>query len=177
MTIRQNGKTPGLMGAPWKLIGIVAGILIVLATAGLFLFGGGGNPQAPAGQGTPAASAVTGSAPSVEHYGVSSAGIRAEKIVYPPTVTVPKTGIYINISYPGAYTGDYTVNGVTVPVRNSADRIVTLENATGPVTVTLQKADRSAKQVLEVGIWKNGQLLNSASTSQPYGSVTVSAVV
>jgi len=85
--------------------------------------------------------------------------------------------VHINISYPGAYTGNYTMNGVRIPVSNSADRLVTLDNATGLVTVTLTKEDRSAKQVLEVGIWKNGQLLNSASTAQPYGSVTVSAGV
>jgi hypothetical protein len=165
------------MGVPWNVIGIVAGILIVLAAAGLFLTGGGGGQQAPTGPGTPAAAGAAGSAPQAQHYGVSSAGIRAEKIVYPPTVTVPKTGRYISISYPGAYTGNYTVNGVRTPIVNSADRLITLGNVSGLVTVTLQKDDRSAKQVLEAGIWKDGQLLNSANTSRPYGPVTVSAGV
>ena len=180
MTMRQNGRTPGLMGVPWNVIGIVAGVLVVLAAAGLFLTGMIGSPQGPVDPGNPdAVSGVPTTSPSSPsgHYGVSSAGIRGEKIIYPPTVTVPKTGVFINISYSGAYTGNYTMNGVRTPISNSADRLVTLENATGLVSVTLQKEDRSAKQVLEVGIWKNGELLNSARTDRPYGSVTVSAEV
>jgi hypothetical protein len=177
MTMRENGRAPGRTGAPWKLIGIVAGILIVLGAAGLFLAGGIGGSLPAAGQGTPLPAAGAASTSPDQHYGVSSTGIRAEKIVYPPTVAVPKAGVFINISYPGAYTGNYTVNGVTTPVSSSADRLLTLENATGLVTITLSKADRSAKQVLEVGIWKNGQLLSSAGSARPHGSVTVRAIV
>ena len=60
-------------------------------------------------------------------------------------------------------------------VINSGDRLYEIENATGPVEVTIEKMDGSIRHELVVEIYRNGGLLTSGKTSAGFGKVTVSA--
>jgi hypothetical protein len=98
--------------------------------------------------------------------------------VIPKTTTapaVPPTGVYAHISYLGGWKGTYGMPAALQTVINSGDRFFEIENATGPVQVTIEKLDSSTRHELVVEIYKNGGLLTSGKTSEMYGKVKVSA--
>jgi len=81
------------------------------------------------------------------------------------------------VDYIGSYSGSYTSDGETTTIKNSGTRVYEISDATGTVTATVQKGDNTATHALTVSIYKDGTLLTSDSTSEAYGSVTVSASV
>jgi len=87
-------------------------------------------------------------------------------------VIIPATGVFVKVSYIGGFNGTYGVNDVTQKVRNSGDRLYTIENATGTVTATFYKEDKSS-HALTAEIWKDGRLLTSAANSTAFGKVSV----
>ena len=88
---------------------------------------------------------------------------------------VPTTGVYVRISYIGAWKGTYGMSAALQTVDKSGDLFYEIKNAIGPVQVTAEKLDGSTRHELVVEIYKNGQLLTSGKTSDAFGKVTVSA--
>ena len=87
-------------------------------------------------------------------------------------VTVPVEGVYVRIEYLGSFNGTYGINDLMQKVRNSGDRLYPIDNATGNLTATFYKEDRSS-HVLSVEIWKNGKLLTSGNTTAGFGKVSL----
>jgi len=89
-------------------------------------------------------------------------------------VTIPVTGVFVKVSYLGAFNGTYGMKSAMQQVRNSGVRVYEIINATGDVTATFSKLDGSAKHDISVELWKNGKSLTSATNSTPFGKVSIS---
>jgi hypothetical protein len=87
-------------------------------------------------------------------------------------VIIPATGVFVKVSYLGGFNGTYGVNDVMQKVRNSGDRLYPIDSATGTLTATFTKEDKSS-HALTAEIWKDGKLLTSAANSTAFGKVSV----
>jgi len=92
----------------------------------------------------------------------------------PPQPLIPQTGVWVKVSYPGAWTGSYGTPGNQAQVAGTGDQFYQIPIADGTVQVTFQKSDGSG-DTLEVEIYKNGVLIKSAKTSVPKGSIDLLA--
>jgi hypothetical protein len=101
-----------------------------------------------------------------------SGGTTSPTIRQPTPVVVPAIGLFVNVSYLGAFNGTYGINGVMQKVRSSGNRLYTIDKTTGNVTATFSKEDKSS-HALRVEIWKDGKLLTSAANSTAFGKVSV----
>ena len=163
-------KPRGASRMPGKKVFMAIGViilLIVIAVAGVVfvypMISGSGSP-------------IPGSATVVP--ATSSTPEPSGTIVIPQATTtpsVPATGVYAHIRYLGGWKGSYGMPAALQTVINSGDRFYEIENATGPVEVTIEKMDGSTRHELVVEIYKNGGLLTSGKTSAGFGKVTVSA--
>jgi hypothetical protein len=88
-------------------------------------------------------------------------------------VTIPPTGVFVKVSYLGAFNGTYGMNGAMQQVKNSGVRVYEISNATGIVTATFYKQDGSTKHEITVELWKNGKSLTSAMNTTPYGKASI----
>jgi len=88
-------------------------------------------------------------------------------------VTIPVTGVFVKVSYLGAFNGTYGMNGAMQQVKNSGDRMYEIINATGNVTATFYKQDGSTKHDITVELWKNGKSLTSAKNTTPFGKASI----
>jgi len=91
-------------------------------------------------------------------------------------VIIPATGVFIKVSYMGGFNGTYGVDNVMQNVRNSGDRLYTIESETGNVTAIFTKEDKSS-HALTAEIWKDGRMLTSATNSTAFGKVSISRMV
>jgi hypothetical protein len=135
-------------------------IFVILFLAGIVVTSGCVSQQS-----TPQTTTV----PSATQTGT---GTTIPTIKQPTPVIIPVTGLFVKISYLGGFNGTYGINGVMQKVRNSGDRLYTIDSATGNVTATFSKEDRSS-HALTVEIWKDGKLLTSAANSTAFGKVSV----
>ncbi len=83
----------------------------------------------------------------------------------------------ISVSYLGGFNGSYSTAGVTTNITNSGNQVYTVENATGSLTATFQKTDKTATHALTVTIYENGKQIGSDSTSESYGKVTITSAL
>jgi len=92
-----------------------------------------------------------------------------------PTIqaTIPVTGVFVKVSYLGAFNGTYGMNGAMQQVKNSGERVYEITNATGNFTATFYKQDGSTKHDITVELWKNGKSLTSAKNSTPFGKASI----
>ena len=135
-------------------------IFVVLFLAGIVVTSGCVSQQP-----TPQTTTV----PSATQTGT---GTTIPTIKQPTPVIIPVTGLFVKVSYLGGFNGTYGINGVMQKVRNSGDRLYTIDSATGNVTATFSKEDRSS-HALTVEIWKDGKLKISAVNSTAFGTASV----
>jgi hypothetical protein len=89
-------------------------------------------------------------------------------------VTIPITGVYVQVSYLGGFSGTYGVNNVMIkPAPNSGVKLYEITNATGNVSATFKKDDGSTNHEITIELWKNGKSLTSAKNSTPFGTVSI----
>ena len=171
---RRRGRSPEI---PWLLVATIVGIVVVVVAA-LFFASGLLGSSSSSGQ-TSSGSTVKTSATSAAASSSGSSSSSTSSIVIATTtpVTVSGSGVSVKVDYVGSYSGTYTTNGETTKIKNSGTRVFEITNATGTVTAVVQKSDNTATHALTVGIYKDGTLLKSDSTSTAYGNVTVSASV
>ena len=106
--------------------------------------------------------------------GTQQTQVSGTQTVKPTTqVTIPVTGVFVKVSYLGAFNGTYGMNSAMQQVRNSGDRVYEITNATGNVTATFYKLDGSTKHDITVELWKNGKSLTSAQNTTPFGIATI----
>jgi len=170
-------KTPP-SGSRKKVLIIIAAIVIVLilGAVGVFvapklLHGSSDNTEKTAdGTGISPTAASTTAAASVP-----TTAVVVRTTTQP---TIPATGVYVKVSYIGAWKGSYGVTGSTKEVARSGEVILQVEDAKGTVEASFQKDDTSTKtHTLSVEIYKNGTLLKGDSTTVPQGRVSISANV
>ncbi len=153
------------MDNKWVIIAVVVGIVAVAAIAVAF-FLGGNQGQVPGGKTTtvPSGSQVTGTGTTFP-------------TVKPTTpVVIPAQGLFVEVKYIGGFNGTYGIDTTVQKVRNSGDRLFTIDSATGNVTATFTKEDKSS-HVLTVMIWKDGRQLISATNSSAFGTASVAYTV
>jgi hypothetical protein len=148
----------------WVIIAVIVGIVAVAAIAVAFFLGNGNPGPVPGGQ-TPmptgSQTPVPGTFPTVK----------------PTTpVVIPVQGLFIEVSYIGGFNGTYGIDNAIQKVRNSGDRLFTIDSQTGNVTAAFTKEDKSS-HVLTVKIWKDGKLLSSATNSSAFGTAKVTYLV
>ena len=90
-------------------------------------------------------------------------------------VIIPPTGVFVRVSYLGGFSGTYGINNVMQNVKNSGDRLYTIDGA-GTVTAIFSKEDKST-HALTAEIWKDGKLLTSGANSTAFGTVSISSQV
>ena len=89
-------------------------------------------------------------------------------------VTIPVTGVYVQVSYLGGFSGTYGVNNVMIkPTPNSGVKLYEITNATGNVSATFKKDDGSTNHEITIELWKNGKSLTSAKNSTPFGTASI----
>jgi hypothetical protein len=148
----------------WVIIAVIVGIVAVAAIAVAFFLGNGNPGPVPGGQTT----VPTGSKTPVP---------ATFPTVKPTTpVVIPARGLYVEVSYIGGFNGTYGIDNEIQKVRNSGDRLFTIDNQTGNVSAAFTKEDKSS-HVLTVSLWKDGKLLTSATNSSAFGTAKVTYLV
>ncbi|PKL68096.1 MAG: hypothetical protein CVV30_12220 [Methanomicrobiales archaeon HGW-Methanomicrobiales-1] len=90
---------------------------------------------------------------------------------------MPGTGAYVRVSYIGSFAGTYGINGEMVKVKDSGDRVYSLNATTGSVSATFHKEDGSTRHDITVEIYKDGKALKFAKNSSAYGEVSINSPV
>lgn len=166
-------------GLPKKILPFIAIAAVILIVAAIAVFilpivlssiPSSGNETTPDDHGPAVTTVTTTSASSVPTTAVSV------RTTVP--ITIPSSGIYIKVSYIGAWKGTYGIGGYDKTISRSGTVLLEVDGTSGTVEATFQKDDTSTKShELLVEIYKNGNLLKSGSTTDYQGKVSVSTVV
>ena len=151
---------------PWVTIAMIVGILAVVVIALVFFMGSGNTSN----QSLPVKTTSTPSGATTQAGGTGSPQMT---IKVPTTAIIPATGVFVKVSYLGGFSGTYGVNGVMQNVKNSGERMYEITNATGNVSASFKKEDRSSNHEIIVELWKNGASIISAKNSTPFGTASI----
>ncbi|MCX6691130.1 MAG: hypothetical protein NTW33_03525, partial [Methanoregula sp.] len=92
-----------------------------------------------------------------------------------PQPLIPPTGVWVKVSYPGAWTGSYGTPGNQAQVAGTGDQLYQIPvKEGGMVQISFQKSDGSGN-ALVVELYKDGTLIKSAPTTVPKGTVDILA--
>jgi len=87
-----------------------------------------------------------------------------------PVVLIPETGVWVRVIYPGTFKGTVGTAAGPQEVRDTGDKFYSIPTSEGIVSAAVQKTDGSGDELL-VEVYKNGNLVKSASTTVPKGIV------
>jgi hypothetical protein len=90
--------------------------------------------------------------------------------------TIPATGVWIRVAYPGNFSGSFGSNGNWRDVNGSGDQFYQLSMKNGLVEGTMGKSDTSAKNMI-VEVYNDGTLVTWSNTSKPQGRVEIHTTV
>jgi hypothetical protein len=169
--MRHGRRGRDLGNIPWVPIAAVVGVIAVVIIAVMF-FLGGGSVSAAGGSPSPGSSSAAPQTTLLSNKGVASITVKET-----PAPTIPVSGVWISVDYMGGYKGTYGMPSDPQKVEDSGARLYEVVNAAGTVQANLSKKDSSTKHALTVSIYKDGQLLNSGTTSDSYGKVSITANV
>lgn len=155
------------------IIGAVIALIALAAVAVAYVYDG--TVSAPGENRQPPVSATPVVHVAGQHTEQHGGRIDPATISLQKQITVPAKGIFVVVRYPGAYTGTYQADNRSVDVQNSGDTLYSVENGAQTVSGSFKKADRSAKQILTVEIWKDGKILTGKSTQDLFGEVGISS--
>ncbi|MDO9550558.1 MAG: hypothetical protein Q7J03_06240 [Methanoregula sp.] len=94
------------------------------------------------------------------------------KVGYIPKITVPTTGIWVQVSYPGDYSGYIGAGGRRIEVNGSGTRFYQLPVENAMIEGSIEKQDGSA-DTLEVGIYNGGEPVLKRETAKPWGLIDI----
>ncbi len=153
-------------------IGAVIIILVILAAGAFVVY-----PMLASGALLPGPGATTDVTPTPTSSG-SSTTVTDPSTFVPieiKTADIPPTGVQVHVYYIGGFKGSYGMQDAVITVPgNSGDRVWEVEDAKGHVIAEFSKDDKSSHELL-VEIYKDGVLLTSDRTTEPFGSVRLSA--
>ena len=86
--------------------------------------------------------------------------------------SIPQTGVWVRVIYPGNFTGSIGTTGNMMPVTGSVDQFYQVPTVNGIVTAILQKEDDSTNKIT-LEVYKNGVLLKRETNEIPNGIVGV----
>jgi hypothetical protein len=163
----RHGRRRDFGDTPWVTIAAVVGVIAVVIIAVVFFLGGG------FGQQSGSASSGSSSSAAPQTTLLSNKGVASITVKATTPVSVPATGVYVEVSYLGSYAGTYGTNSSVQKIQNSGDRLYPVEEANGTIVAKFQKQDRSTNHDLTVQIWKNGKAVKFGKNSSAYGVVSV----
>ena len=161
-----EGRSPFLtIAAIVVIIAVVVGIAFVYDP-----FGRGRSPVphpvVPKATKTPAPVAALTPAPTTEQPKLPATPEPAAT----PAFSIPPTGVWVRIMYPGNYLGYVSAKGNSVQVNSTGDRLYSLSARDGMVEGSIEKQDLSAGN-LEVRVYQDGKLVSLNNTTRPGGVV------
>ncbi len=169
----EGSNGPGSRRRLFTVLAVIA-VIVVVVGAGAFVYlnilkSPTTGPDESSGEtGTPAVTVTTATHPVA----TSTATIVHTEATPLP---IPTDGVYVRVSYIGAWKGSYGVVGALVPVTRSGEVMLKVENATGTVQAAFRKDDASTRpHELVVEIYKNGALVKRGVTTEPKGQVDIS---
>jgi hypothetical protein len=170
----SGASTAGSRRRVFIAIAVIAGVVIAVA-CGAFVYmnylrgtpgGPGETPGGPVAT-TPAATTAT-TRPAATS---TVTGVYTE----PTPVIIPSDGVYVHVSYLGAWRGSYGITGALRSIVDSGEKVLQVENATGTVQASIRKDDSSTRpHELVVEIYRNSALIRRGVTTDPNGMVDIS---
>jgi hypothetical protein len=161
---------------PRGLVIAAIAILAIVVIAAVFVFA---NPFR--GTGTPGVTITP--TPTATIPVVTTASVTTAPTTSPPVTTlvttlpttpaqprIPATGVWIRITYTGMFSGTYGTPGLVAEVTSTGDRLYQVATDTGPVVASIKKQDGSGDK-LTVAVYKDGELMKTASTTAPSGTL------
>ncbi|HEX3001715.1 MAG TPA: hypothetical protein VHN82_05020, partial [Methanoregula sp.] len=94
----------------------------------------------------------------------------------PAPFAVPDTGVWVQVRYPGNYTGTISSNGQVRPVDGAGNQFYQMVMKSGTIDGTLEKADGSM-DLLEILVYRDGVLTALANTTVPRGIAEVHTIL
>lgn len=89
-----------------------------------------------------------------------------------PFSSIPQTGAWVRVTYPGNFTGSIESDGKMMPVTGSVDQFYQVPTVNGIVTAIVQKEDDSTNKIT-LEVYKNGELLKRETNGIPNGIVGI----
>jgi hypothetical protein len=93
-----------------------------------------------------------------------------------PPASIPSSGVWVRVYYPGNYTGSIRAKGLITNVNNTGDRFYPLATTSGMVDGSIEKLDGTANALI-IEVYKGGKLISQSYTATPWGVVNINAVV
>jgi hypothetical protein len=93
-----------------------------------------------------------------------------------PPASIPNSGVWVRVYYPGNYTGSIRGNGLIINVHSTGDRFYQLSMASGMIDGSIEKQDGTANTLI-TEVYKGGKLISRSYTDTPLGVVNINTVV
>ncbi|PKL70017.1 MAG: hypothetical protein CVV30_01195 [Methanomicrobiales archaeon HGW-Methanomicrobiales-1] len=95
---------------------------------------------------------------------------------YLPVISIPDTGIWVRVYYPGSFSGTLGGRGILTTVKSTGDQLYNIPANVGIVEGSIEKDDASAgKMVVEV--YKDGVRMSQTATTIPHGLIDIHTTV
>jgi len=178
VTPQAPGSLPPARQRKTSYIMIAVLALVVLAVIGgvyLFMHGQAGTLKI-----TPTPTIAT-PATTVPQTKVTTIAPTVLPVTTPQQVTtsfipVPKSGVWVKVSYADKYEGTVGTPGSVREVVDTGEHFYQISTSDGPVVVSVQKDDGTST-MLTVDVYKDGNLMKHAETVAPKGIVEFLAVL
>ncbi|WP_321506383.1 hypothetical protein [uncultured Methanoregula sp.] len=93
-----------------------------------------------------------------------------------PQSQIPRTGVWIHVTYDGKFTGTIGTSGNLKDIAGSAQGLYQIPVTQGMLLATVEKLDNSVN-VLTIDFYKDGVLLQSSTTKAPKGTVDAQVTI
>ena len=91
---------------------------------------------------------------------------------YLPRISIPTTGVWVRVYYPGYFSGSLGGRGLSTPIQSTGDQLYEIPANVGIVEGSIEKNDKSGgKMIAEV--YKDGTLISRMETSKPQGLIDI----
>jgi hypothetical protein len=87
---------------------------------------------------------------------------------YLPPISIPATGVWVRIYYPGSFSGTLGGRGVFTPIKGTGDQLYNIPANAGIVEGSVAKDDGSVGRMV-TEVYKDGVRLSQMVTATPYG--------
>lgn len=156
-------------------IAIIVIVIIAVAVGGFMILKNGQSPSTPAVTTT---TMPTTMITTVHTTVPTTVATTAVTTTVPTTAAplVPQTGIWAEVIYDKTYTGQVGTPGSKVTVTDTGDHFYIIPTSDGMVDITLMKTDGTGDE-LKVIVYSAGQVVKTASTTIPKGSINLQFAV
>ena len=91
---------------------------------------------------------------------------------YLPKISIPTTGVWVRVYYPGSFSGYIGGRGLSTPIKSTGDQLYEIPANVGIVEGSIEKNDQSGgKLVTEV--YRDGALISRMETKKPQGLIDI----